>query len=341
MNSIRIALEAREKDLHLRAARSSESSRLKPEDKSPVRTEFQRDRDRILHSKAFRRLKHKTQVFFSPEGDHYRTRLTHTLEVSQIARTITRALNLNEDLSEAVALGHDLGHTPFGHLGETIIDRLSESGFRHNEQSLRVVDLLENEGQGLNLTEQVRDGIISHSKGRGPIMPLPGRGKLPQTLEGQIVRIADIIAYVNHDLDDAIRAGLITLADIPASSRSLLGDSFAGRIDTIVLDVIAATRASELEMISVSEPVCNEMMNLRNFLYKKVYLRSESELQRRQIENLLQTIYQHLLNNPPPGLAAYPAGDSRQRRIVDYIAGMTDRFALHLFNRIVMPEFLL
>ena len=341
MNSIRLALEERENNLHPRAARSCNSSRTKPEQRSPVRTEFQRDRDRILHSKAFRRLKHKTQVFFSPEGDHFRTRLTHTLEVSQIARTIARALNINEDLSEAVALGHDLGHTPFGHLGETILDQLSETGFRHNEQSLRVVDLLENEGLGLNLTVEVRDGIAGHSKGRGPIMPLPGRGKLPQTLEGQVVRIADIIAYVNHDLDDAIRAGLITLEDIPAAARLLLGDTYARRIDAIVLDVIAATRACDLEKIAVSEPVCEEMMNLRTFLYKKVYLRSESELQRKQIENLLRTLYHHLLNYPPQGLAAYPAGDSLQRRIVDYIAGMTDRFALHLFNRLVMPEFLL
>ncbi|HNX99013.1 MAG TPA: dNTP triphosphohydrolase, partial [Candidatus Aminicenantes bacterium] len=237
MRSIREELEHREGQLDPLAARSVNATRMRREKNSPVRTEFQRDRDRILHSKAFRRLIHKTQVFFAPRGDHYRTRMTHTLELSQIARTIAKALGLNEDLTEAIALGHDLGHTPFGHTGEAVLDEICPQGFRHYEQSLRVVDRLENNGAGLNLTLEVRDGIVKHSKGQGPVVPAD-RSLLPLTLEGQIVRLADIIAYVNHDIDDALRARVIANEDIPASAQKRLGTTFAKRIDTIVIDAI-------------------------------------------------------------------------------------------------------
>ena len=226
------------------AVLSSQSrGRERPEPECPIRTAFQRDRDRILHSKSFRRLKHKTQVFLSPEGDHYRTRLTHTLEVTQIARTISRALNLNEDLTEAIGLGHDLGHTPFGHAGEAILNEIVPGGFRHYEQSLRVVDRLESDGQGLNLTWEVRDGILKHSKGAGAVFTHQDQGR-PATLEGQAVRVSDIIAYVNHDIDDAIRSGLIQASDIPNEVTEVLGHSHSKRINTLVSDVIHATQES-------------------------------------------------------------------------------------------------
>ena len=247
--NIREELEKREKNFHPEASKSFNSTRQKEEKKSPVRTEFQRDRDRILHSKSFRRLKHKTQVFISPEGDHFRTRLTHTLEVSQISRTIAKALNLNEDLTEAIALGHVLGHTPFGHMGEKVLNELVDNGFRHYEQSMRVIDQLEYDGKGLNLTNEVRDGIFKHSKGKGSIIPNIKK-KIPRTLEGQIVRISDLIAYVNHDIDDALRAKIITSSDIPGSTKELLGKTFAKRIDTIVIDVIKESLNNNLEFIS-------------------------------------------------------------------------------------------
>ena len=298
MKNIRLELEARENSaLHPRAARSADSSRERPEKPSPVRTEFQRDRDRILHSKAFRRLKHKTQVFISPEGDHYRTRLTHTLELSQIARTIARALNLNEDLTEAIALGHDLGHTPFGHIGEAVLDKLCPGGFRHYEQSLRVVEKLEDGGRGLNLTREVRDGILKHSKGQGEVIPAD-RELLPATLEGQIVRLADMITYVNHDIDDAKRAGIISDSDIPESSRKLLGTKYAKRIDTIVIDVIAETLKNGLEIIAISAPVFAELLRLRDFLFRNVYSREERLIEKEEIREVLLAIHAHVGRDP-------------------------------------------
>lgn len=334
MKPIRLELESRENAiLHPGAARSAGAQRARAEKPSPVRTEFQRDRDRILHSKAFRRLKHKTQVFISPEGDHYRTRLTHTLELSQIARTIARALNLNEDLTEAIALGHDLGHTPFGHIGEAVLDKLCSGGFRHYEQSLRVVDKLENGGQGLNLTREVRDGILKHSKGQGEVIP-GDRKLLPFTLEGQIVRLADLIAYVNHDIDDAKRAGILSDSDIPASSRRLLGTKYARRIDTIVIDVIGETLKNGLKTIAVSAPVFSELLTLRDFLFRNVYSRQERLVEKTRIREILLAIYAHVRRHGDEFINPYPAADSVARRAIDFIAGMTDNYALNLHEKI-------
>lgn len=333
------SLLEREESLHIKAARSRQGVREREEKPSPVRTEFQRDRDRILHSKSFRRLKHKTQVFIAPEGDHYRTRLTHTLEVSQVSRTIAKALNLNEDLTEAIALGHDLGHTPFGHMGEKILDGLTNENFRHYEQSLRVVDKLEYDGKGLNLTDFVRDGILKHSKGFGEIIP-SDTVRLPVTLEGQIVRISDIIAYVNHDLDDAIRAKIIKNSWIPESVTKILGTSFAKRIDKTVIDIISETLMADLTHISISDTIYTEIINLRNFLFEKVYLRPEKEKEREKIEKILITIFNHLKKNPEKYLNSYPEEDSVERRAIDFIAGMTDRFALNLFESIIIPKYI-
>lgn len=327
----------REEKLHKKAAKSKNSIRRRRETPSPVRTEFQRDRDRILHSKSFRRLKHKTQVFISPEGDHFRTRLTHTLEVSQIARTIAKALNLNEDLTEAIALGHDLGHTPFGHMGEKVLSELTESGFKHYEQSLRVVEKLEYSGSGLNLTNRVKEGIVKHSKGLGEIIPGTGKG-LPKTLEGQIVRISDIIAYVNHDLDDSIRAGILTDRTIPESVKNNLGDKFSSRIDTIVTDIIFRTREKDLDFITMSPDVYRELILLREFLYEKVYLRKESEGERNKIRHILISLFEHINKDPVRFINIYPESDSTERRIIDFIAGMTDNFALNLFRSFVLPK---
>lgn len=329
-------MEKKEELLHARAARSANSKRQREEQKSPVRTAFQRDRDRILHSKSFRRLKHKTQVFISPEGDHFRTRLTHTLEVSQIARTIARALDLNEDLTEAIALGHDLGHTPFGHTGEKVLNELLAGGFRHYEQSLRVVDKLEYDGKGLNLTNEVRDGILKHSKGIGPIIPKNDSGQ-PITLEGQIVRISDIIAYVNHDIDDALRAKMITNDDIPQSSQKLLGKTFAKRIDTIVLNIIDESLKNHLEFISISKNIYEEIYKLRDFLYEKVYLVKESPVELKKIRNILHSVYQLIIENPGEYINPFPPEDTLERRAIDFIAGMTDRYAMNLFKRIAFP----
>ncbi len=338
MRSIREELEAREGQLDPQAARSVNATRLRREKRSPVRTEFQRDRDRILHSKAFRRLIHKTQVFFAPRGDHYRTRLTHTLELSQIARTIAKALALNEDLTEAIALGHDLGHTPFGHTGEAVLDEISPQGFRHFEQSLRVVDRLENNGAGLNLTLEVRDGIAKHSKGKGPVIPAD-RSLLPLTLEGQIVRLADIIAYVNHDIDDALRARVIGSDDIPASAQRRLGTTFAKRIDTIVIDAIMESKRANLEYITLSPDVYEEILNLRVFLYELVYLRDDRQGDKQKIRDILMTIFDHVRKTPGDYVHPYPDEDALDLRVIDFIAGMTDRYALDLFREIVFPRY--
>ncbi|MFH1031760.1 MAG: deoxyguanosinetriphosphate triphosphohydrolase [Chloroflexota bacterium] len=307
--------------------------RLKEEDLCPIRTVFQRDRDRIIHSKAFRRLKHKTQVFIAPQGDHYVTRLTHTLEVSQIARTISRALNLNEDLTEAIALGHDLGHTPFGHVGEEVLNELYRSGFRHNEQSLRVVDILENDGQGLNLTWEVRDGILNHSKSR--VRLGEGWGKV-STLEGEVCRIADMVAYINHDIGDAIRAGIITGEDLPPSAIKVLGSSHSQRVNTLVSDIIEqswAIRSGDIAnpAIKMSRRILKATNILRDFLFDRVYNVSSAEEEAEKAREVLRQLYRYFKKHEkklPPEFLTY--SDEKERRIVDYIAGMTDQFALRL-----------
>jgi len=311
------------------ACKSAESrGRLVFEEKCSVRTDFQRDRDRIVHSKSFRRLMHKTQVFLSPEGDHYRTRLTHTIEVSQISRTICRALALNEDLGEAISLGHDLGHTPFGHLGEKVLDQVHPGGFHHNVQSLRVVDMLEGEAgkQGLNLTEEVRDGILNHT---GPILPF--------TLEGQVVKISDRIAYINHDIDDAIRSGVLKAIDLPQSCLEILGPDHRSRIDTMVRDMIRNSDGKAT--IIQSHAVKTQMDILRDFMFQHVYLSSdvkrEEEIERG--EKIITSLYGYYLANQD----VLP--DDRQEMIQihgvnevvkDYIASMTDRYAVHMYKKI-------
>jgi dGTPase len=287
------------------------------EEECGLRTPFQRDRDRIVHSKSFRRLKHKTQVFIDPKGDHYRTRLTHTLETAGISRTVARALRLNEDLTEAIALGHDLGHPPFGHTGEEVLDEILverfERHFRHNEQSLRVVEILERDGRGLNLTAEVRDGILHHT----------GLGE-PSTLEGKIVRIVDRVAYINHDIDDALRAGILRPEELPTDEIALLGDRGSRRIDALVHDLVEASSAAG--DIVQSEEVGRAMLNLRAFMFERVYLGPAAEDQRVTASDTLRRIFHHLLEHPKDLPEGRP-GEIPQR-ITDYVAGMTDRFAL-------------
>jgi len=300
--------------------------RLRFEPKCEVRTDFQRDRDRILHSKAFRRLKHKTQVFISPEGDHYRTRLTHTLEVSQIARTIARALRLNEDLTEAIALGHDLGHTPFGHSGEDVLDSLVTKGFKHEEQSLRVVDVLE-QGKGLNLTWEVRDGILNH----------PSR-RTPHTLEAKVVSLADRIAYINHDIDDAIRAGILTISDLPKDPIKYLGEDHAKRIDTMIKDVINESFGKPVVSMS---PTVNELtLELRNFMFKNVYVGSSAKNQENKARIMLKQLFEYFMENPsqmPEEFILIAQQEGTERAVCDYIAGMTDGFAIDKFKELFVP----
>ncbi len=301
--------------------------RCYPEEPCFVRTAYMRDRDRIIHSKAFRRLKHKTQVFIAPEGDHYRTRSTHTLEVSQISRTLARALLLNEDLTEAIALGHDLGHTPFGHTGEAAIDKIYAPGFHHNEQSLRVVDKLEGE-RGLNLTWEVRDGILCHT---GP--------KLPSTLEGQIVRIADRISYINHDIDDAIRAGIISENDLPRDCIEILGNRHKVRINTMVTDIIDKSRGKP--GITMSDEVQVATDRLRGFLFERVYTRSIAKKEEDKAKQVIKTLYDYYLKNPDllsEDIKARISSEGLERCVVDYIAGMTDRFAMKTFEKYFVPN---
>ena len=321
------------------AALSSQTrSRQKEDPPCPIRTCFQRDRDRILHSKSFRRLKHKTQVFLSPEGDHYRTRLTHTLEVSQIARTLSRALQLNQDLTEAIALGHDLGHTPFGHAGEAILNEIVPSGFRHYHQSLRVVEKLERDGQGLNLCWEVRDGILKHSKGTGAVFTSQDKGR-PETLEGQLVRVSDIIAYVNHDLDDALRSGLIQPIDIPRELTEVLGATHSVRINTLVTDVISSSLDSNLKAISMSPSILHAMMELRYFLYRTVYALSIPNGELLKAKKILSDIYHHVLTNPDlVPISSRRPEDTLALSAIDFVAGMTDRFALNLYGRLFLPR---
>ncbi len=336
--SIREMLERREHEyLSPRAAFSDASKgRRFPVEECPYRTRFQRDRDRIIHSKSFRRLKHKTQVFLSPAGDHYRTRLTHTLEVAQIARTISRALCLNEDLTEAIALGHDLGHTPFGHAGEAVLNELYPGGFAHNEQSLRIVDELEN-GKGLNLTFEVRDGILNHSKGRSDIFE-PGRTGKPETLEAEVVRISDSVAYINHDIDDAIRSGLITEAELPVECVKILGDSPSHRIDAMVADIVRNSAGGSIQMRAEILEATN---CLRNYLYEQVYPRPEIQDSISKARKILKEIYSYLVNNPGVFLSETRPADSDtniERLVVDFVAGMTDRYALDFYENYFLPK---
>lgn len=329
--------EIERKTLHPKACLSSKSKgRLRKEKEDDIRTCFQRDRDRIIHSKAFRRLKHKTQVFLAPKGDHYRTRLTHTLEVSQIARTIARALRLNEDLTEAIALGHDLGHTPFGHAGEDILREICPGGFEHYEQSLRVVDILEKKGRGLNLTQEVRDGILKHSKGKGKIFSGPGEVK---TIEGEVVRISDIIAYVNHDLDDAMRAGVLKKANIPAKFFGI-GKDQAKRIDTMVRDVIYTSRTGGLKEIRMSWEIKKTTYALRDFLYENVYESEVAKKEFRKAKKILLDLYEYYLKHTDEVLKEIPKETKgrKERVICDFIAGMTDRFALITYEKLFLPE---
>ncbi|MFC1911620.1 deoxyguanosinetriphosphate triphosphohydrolase [Chloroflexota bacterium] len=340
--NIRQLNEEKEGNLSPYAVKSKLSQgRLKYEEPCPIRTAFQRDRDRIIHSKAFRRLKHKTQVFIAPLGDHYVTRLTHTLEVSQIARTIARALNLNEDLTEAVALGHDLGHTPFGHVGEDVLNELYPPGFRHNEQSLRVVDILENNGQGLNLTREVRDGILNHSKTRDDI--LGESWEKANTLEGEICKIADMVAYINHDIGDAIRAGIITEQELPSQTLAVLGASHSQRINSLVSDIIdnswAARGCGKIRTgkpaIKMSPEILKATNHLREFLFERVYnvqsAPEEAGAARKAICSLYGYFKEHG-NKLPQEYCDYTS--DAERRVVDYIAGMTDQYALRLAEEI-------
>ena len=301
--------------------------RARPEPDDDLRTPFQRDRDRVIHCKAFRRLKHKTQVFLAPEGDHYRTRLTHTLEVSQIARTIARALRLNEDLTEAIALAHDLGHTPFGHAGERALDALVPGGFRHYEQSLRVVDRLEKEGRGLNLTWEVRDGVVCHTAGREA-----------QTAEGRIIRWADKIAYINHDIDDAIRAGVLTEGEIPSGLAGRLGKSKTQRITTLIHAVL--DHAGKTGEIGLDEGALADFQALNEFMFQAVYLNPYAKAEEKKVPHLIEALYRHYLDpdHLPDYMRRVAEEEGAQVAAADYVAGMTDRYAVACYQDIYIPK---
>jgi dGTPase len=337
------------------AAKAAEATRPHPEPESPMRTAFQRDRDRIIHSKSFRRLKHKTQVFIGPIGDHYRTRLTHTLEMSQIARTIARALRMNEDLTEAVALAHDLGHTPFGHAGEDALRQIYDPGFKHNHQSLRIVDYLAKDGQGLNLTNDVREALVTST----PVEEdLSSEGRGYGSIESKIVKLADTIAYINHDTDDAMRAHLITPADLPPEVEKVLGDTNAKRINTLVTDIIEQnwwvaypdeTQSSpftpDLDRCSVELVVNPHIQDaadkLKRFLYERVYVGSEAKAEVGKVDHLIQTLFDYFCNHVeelPAELQRNERNEPVERLVVDYIAGMTDRFAIATFERLFVPK---
>lgn len=324
--NIRQILEKREEETlspFATLAKNSKGRKLKVE-KCDLRTEFQRDRDKIIHSKSFRRLKHKTQVFLTPEGDHYRTRLTHTLEVSQIARTIARGLCLNEDLTEAIALGHDLGHTPFGHSGERGLDKICPYGFKHNKQSLRVVDILENDGEGMNLTFEVRDGIVTHTD-----------DILPKTSEGQIIRLADRIAYINHDIDDSIRAGIITYSEIPPEFKAFYGNSKSDRISSMIHSVVENSHNSA--EIKMDEEGYKMLMKLREFMFERVYMNPFVRAEEERAHNIISELYYHFLKNPDMMPKDYIKDDAHQD-VCDYIAGMTDTYCVHKFNELFVPK---
>lgn len=341
MSSIREQLEAREDDvLAPQASRSRLSrGRLREEPADPIRPIFQRDRDRVIHSKAFRRLKHKTQVFFAPAGDHYRTRLTHTLEVSQIARSIAKVLRLNEELTEAIALGHDLGHPPFGHAGERVLDRLVPGGFSHHAQSLRIVDVLENGRQGLNLSWEVRDGIARHSKGKHGLPVGAPPEHRASTIEGQIARVADIIAYVNHDIDDAVRAGVLNTADLPTSAVEGLGRTSSERINRMVTDVVTQTLAGGLSEIRMSDPVLQATLDLRTFLFQAVYENPRATSEFEKATGILGGLWEKVQERPDQFLDATTlAGEGADAAARDFLAGMTDRYAVALFEDLFVPK---
>jgi dGTPase len=341
LSSIREALEQREREtLAPQAALSAESrGRLRPEPEDDVRPAFQHDRDRIIHSKAFRRLKHKTQVFFAPAGDHYRTRLTHSLEVSQIARTIAKVLQLHEELTESIALGHDLGHTPFGHAGERVLDSLVPGGFRHYEQSLRIVDVLENDGRGLNLTWEVRDGIGRHSKGKdgSPVGVEPS--KRAATLEGQIMRVADLIAYVNHDIDDAVRANVLNESELPQDAVGILGTTSSARIARMVKDVVTETRACGLSEIQMSRGVLDATLAMRAFLFGAVYENDTATAEFKKAAAILGGLWERVRERPAELLdTRIIETEGLDVAAKDFLAGMTDRFAVTLYERLFIPK---
>lgn len=328
--TIREDMEKREHMLLSPHAAFSDQSvgRDREEEPCDIRPVYQRDRDRILHSKAFRRLKNKTQVFLTPKGDHYRTRMSHTLEVSQNARTIAKALRLNEDLVEAIALGHDLGHTPFGHAGETVLNRLCEGGFRHNEQSVRIVEKLEKDGRGLNLTWEVRDGILNHKTDR-----------MPSTLEGQIVRLSDKIAYVNHDIDDAIRAHILSEDDIPAEYRDILGDTVRKRLNTLIHNIII--NSTGRDAIVMSPDVESAMIGLRQYMFENLYHNSVAKSEEDKAKELLERLFYHYASHLELMPAYYQKmladGEREDRVVCDYIAGMTDNYAIAKFQEFFVP----
>jgi dGTPase len=337
--NIREMLERIEHDtLAPQAARSSETrgrDRAEPED--DLRPSYQRDRDRIIHCKAFRRLKHKTQVFLAPEGDHYRTRLTHVLEVTQIGRTIAKSLRLNETLTEAIGLGHDLGHSAFGHAGEAALNKLVKGGFDHYRQSVRVVEKLENDGRGLNLTIEVRDGILKHSKGQtGELLRSRPKARA-LTLEGDIIRISDIIAYVNHDIDDGVRAGIISANDIPKEVRKTLGKLGSDRIDRMVRDVISSTLANGLESISMSPEILEALEELRRYMFENLYLTPTVRGEFEKAQKMLVALFEHVIAHPDKYLDL--SGDEPVDRLaIDFIAGMTDRYAMNLYSELFLPR---
>ena len=322
-------ISEREKaNLSERAVLSWPATRAVPEEDSHLRTPFQRDRDRIVHSKSFRRLMHKTQVFIAPEGDHYRTRLTHTLEATGIARTVARALDLNEDLTEAIGLGHDLGHPPFGHIGEQALDAANKEhggqGFRHNEHSLRVVDVLEREGRGLNLNEPVREGILKHT---GPVKS--------ESLEGQIVRLVDRVAYINHDIDDAVRAGILNPDDLPAEQIEMLGPTGSSRIDSLVTDIVEQSRTGD--EIRQSEEMGAAMLRLRKFMFQNVYLGDTARKEHERVTRALQILFDHYMERIDEVPVIDPEADDLQR-VTDLLAGMTDRYCIAHFTDLYVPE---
>ena len=329
--TIREMLEEREDMILSPYASHSKNTKGRDTDEPQcdIRPVYQRDRDRIVHCKAFRRLKDKTQVFLIPEGDHYRTRLTHTLEVSQIARTIAKALRLNEDLTEAIALGHDLGHTPFGHAGERALNSVCPYGFRHNEQSVRTVEKLEKDGKGLNLTWEVRDGILNHQTSR-----------MPATLEGRVVRLSDKIAYIHHDMDDAVRAGVLTEMDVPAEIRAVLGSTPGDRLDAFMHDII--TNSTDRDDICMTDEVAGAMRDIRAFMFERVYTNPEIKAEEGKAEALLCTLYDHYLHHlsqlPEENRKMIDEGVAPEIAVCDFVGAMTDRFAILTYNELFVPK---
>ena len=340
MNIRKRTEEIEKQTLSHHATLSAESKgRQKSEKPCPIRTCFQRDRDRIIHSKSFRRLKHKTQVFLAPTSDHYRTRLTHVIEVSQIARTISRSLRLNEDLTEAIALGHDLGHTPFGHAGEQVLNEIHPGGFKHVIHSLRVVDVLEKDGKGLNLSYEVRDGIAKHSKGMGSIDNPKVR---PETTEGQVVRVSDLVAYANHDLDDALRSGIIKISDVPKQAINILGRTISKRVNSMVTDIITQTQDASDGNVHIGGEVEDAIVNLRGYLYENVYMNEVVKTNFIKARKILKELYEYFCANPDKLWEIKEKKDvydkNHSQIVCDFIAGMTDSFAISLYEELFLPK---